>query len=408
MKGTDVIRILASAVAAVLAGCATVGRPPEPSHTTLIADRPHVFSMSCKVPSCNAELNTPEGRARAIGWCRTNHITKLWLESYRHAERVETKLLEEERDAFRAEGFEVCGMITPTRLNDPPANGKSPAPIAVCWSDPKALERLAAESARAAKVFDTIIIDDFLFSWCGDTCARCKAEKEKRGFRDSGMFRREMMKRVVLQSIINPGRKANPRVQFIIKYPCWYQKWTASGYDPVAETEMFGACWIGTETRDANPDPVQGCCLMDAMDRLTGGKCGGGWYDALDCAPEKFVEQARYTILGGARESLVHCYDYLLAKDPGSTPFGEKADRSHACAEAFSREVDELARLAEFLRGAERVRWGWCGDAYGVSCHFYRKNGRSYVAYQNVTGELRTADGHDLEPHGFLLTEVAK
>ena len=32
-------RILASAVAAVLAGCATVGRPPEPSYTTLIAHR---------------------------------------------------------------------------------------------------------------------------------------------------------------------------------------------------------------------------------------------------------------------------------------------------------------------------------------------------------------------------------
>ena len=388
-----------------LAEAKVKARAKDGESKSVIADRPHVFSMSCKVPSCNKELNTKEGRARAIEWFRKNHITKLWLESYRHGERVEAKLLEEERDAFRAAGFAVCGMITPTKLNDPPEGGE--APFVVCWSDPKAQERLAAESARAAKVFDTIIIDDFLFSCCGEKCVRCKAEKETRGFIDWGMFRRQRMNEVA-QSVIAWGRHANPKVHFIIKYPCWYQSWTANGYDPVDETKMFGECWIGTETRDANPDPVQGCCLMEAMDRLTGGKCGGGWYDALDCSPEKFVEQARYTILGGARESLVHCYDYLLAKDPGSTPFGEKADRSHACAEAFSREVDGLAKLAEFLRGAERVRWGWCGQAYGVSYHFYRKDGRLYVAYQNVTGERKTADGHDLEPHGFLLTEASK
>ena len=373
---------------------------------SVIADRPHVFSMSCKVPSCNKELNTKEGRARAIDWCRKNRITKLWLESYRHAERVETKLLEEERDAFRAAGFEVCGMITPTKLNDPPEGGE--APFVVCWSDPKAQERLAAESARAAKVFDTIIIDDFLFSCCGDKCVRCKAEKEKRGLKDWGMFRREQMKEVARGSIIYAGKRANPKAHFIIKYPCWYQDWAKNGYDPVAETRMFGECWIGTETRDANPDPVQGCCLMEAMDRLTGGKCGGGWYDALDCSPEKFVEQARYTILGGARESLVHCYDYLIAKDPGSTPFGEKADRSHACAEAFSREVDGLAKLAESLRGAEREGWKWWDRKCCVSCHYYRKNGCLYAAYQNVTGEPQEAEGHKLAPYGFLFAEVMK
>ena len=368
-----------------------------------LAERPHVFSMSCKVPSCNIELNTQEGRTRAIGWFRRNHITKLWLESYRHGERVETKLLEEERDAFRAAGFDVCGMITPTKLNNPSKGGE--VPFVVCWSDREAVNRLAEESARAAKVFDTIIIDDFLFSSCDDRCVRCKAEKGRRGIRDWGMFRRELMKEVARRSIICPGQKANPKVHFIIKYPCWYQDWAKYGYDPIAGTRMFGETWIGTETRDANPDPVQGFCLMEMMDRLSEGKCGGGWYDALDCSPEKFVEQARYTIMGGARESLVHCYDYLLAKDPGSTPFGEKADRSHACAEAFAREIDGLAKLAEFLCGAERKGWKWWDRTCSVSCHYYKKNGRLYVAYQNVTGKSQKVDGHSLAPHGFLLVE---
>ena len=72
------------------------------------------------------------------------------------------------------------------------------------------------------------------------------------------------------------------------------------------------------------------------MDSITQGRCGGGWYDALDCRPEKFIEQARYTILGGMKESLVHCYDYLLADDPGRTPFGEKAKSPRACADALT------------------------------------------------------------------------
>ncbi len=398
---------------------------------------PHVFSMSCKVTSCGGELATPDGRARAIAWFRTNHVTKLWLESYRHGERVETPILTAERDAFRAAGFDVCGMITPTRLNDPDGGGE--APIVTCWSDKIAQSRLAAESARAAKIFDTIIIDDFLFSSCGDSCARCKAEKDRRGIRDWGFFRRELLKQVALASIINAGQKSNPNVHFIIKYPCWYENWAQRGYDPIVGTRLFGESWIGTETRDANPNPVQGCMLMDAMDRLTDGKCGGGWYDALDCTPEKFVEQARYTILGGARESLVHCYDYLIAADPGKTPFGEKADRSHACAAAFSREVDGLARLAELLRGAERTGWEWQTDGElkhtGVSQHRFRKGGRRYLVCMNTTDAPRTseiADGRrirkilalpddaagrvasgdsdrstlELAPHGLLMVEA--
>ena len=50
----------------------------------------HVFSMSCKVTAVNGDLATAEGREKAIGWWRRNGFTKLWLESYRHGERVPT------------------------------------------------------------------------------------------------------------------------------------------------------------------------------------------------------------------------------------------------------------------------------------------------------------------------------
>jgi hypothetical protein len=42
-----------------------------------------------------------------------------------------------------------------------------------------------------------------------------------------------------------------------------------------------------------------------------GAKCGGGWYDWLGTTEKTYLEQARQTILGGARESMLFCYGGL-------------------------------------------------------------------------------------------------
>ena len=358
----------------------------------------HVFSMSCKVTAVNGELATAAGREKAIAWWRENGFTKLWLETYRHGEYVPTERLVEERDAFRAAGFAVCGMITPTMMNDPAPGAKEPQMV-VCWSDPKARARMRDESARAARVFGTVIIDDFLFSSCGEWCAGCRADKERRGISDWGEYRRALMYEVCEKDILPAAKAANPAAHFIIKYPCWYRNYAKQGYDPVRQAKLFGECWVGTETRDANPEPIQACWIMAWMDELTGGRCGGGWYDALDCTPEKFVEQAYYTILGGARESLVHCYDYVLAADPGRTPFGEKAGNPGACRAAFERAGDELRRLADVVAGAERGPFSMGGN--GVSTHVFLKDGKCYVVRLNTKGEPVAG----LPPHGLELKE---
>ena len=336
----------------------------------------HVFSLSFKVNALNGDLGTTEGRARAMAWMRANQITKVWLESYRHTEQVSEARLVEVRDAFRKEGFAVSGMITPTQLNDDRA-------MVCCWTDPKACARLREEGVKAAKVFDEIILDDFLFTTC--TCGRCKAEQALRGIADVGDFRCVVLQEVCVKDLLEPGRKTNPNVRFIIKYPCWWRNYRKNGYDPVAEAKLFGACWIGTETRDANPDPLQACWIIDWMDRITEGRCGGGWYDPLKIAhPSKFVEQARYTILGGARESLLHCYDYLLADDPGKAAFNESMDGRKACATAFAAESAGLMRLAKTLEGA--VRGPFAMEANKVSRHAFTKDGVRFEAFQNTSG----------------------
>ena len=342
-----------------------------------LAAEAHVFSLSCKVTALNGDFGTVEGRARTVAWCRTNGVAKLWLESYRHAERVPTARLIEVRDAFRKEGLAVSGMITPTQLND----SKS---MVCCWTDPKARARLAEECARAAGVFDEIILDDFLFTDC--RCGRCRAEQKRRGIGDVGEFRCALMQEVCETCILKPGRAANPKVQFIIKYPCWWQRYKSRGYDPVAEAKLFGKCWVGTETRDENPNPLQACWIMDWMDRVTEGRCGGGWYDPLKIAdPSKFVEQARYTILGGARESIVHCYDYLLADDPGKAAFNESMKGRKACAAAFAAESNGLRTLAETLEGATRGPFAM--ETNRVSRHAFTKGTVRYEAFQNTSGK---------------------
>lgn len=349
----------------------------------------HVFSMSCKVTSCNSELSSKYGRKKLIKWCKENHISKIWLESYRHGEIVPTDLLKAERDALLRSGFEVCGLVTPTSLG--PAEKDGHTPIEVCWSNPKARERLNEEIRRAAGLFDVIIIDDFLFTDHYEDCLSCVSDKVERGIDDWEEYRRALLLDVCSEDIVKPAKEVNPSVQVIIKYPCWWQDWEKRGYSPAAQAKLFGKCWIGTETRDANPYPMQSCWIVDHTDKLTDGRCAGGWYDALDCSPDRFLLQAYYTILGGAKESLIHCYDYLLAENPGKTPYGEKSNRAHECASAFEDRSDDLYNLAQVLYGTEVISYNIGED--NVSTHVYKKGEDTLVVkFDANTAKLLSVD----------------
>ena len=89
------------------------------------------------------------------------------------------------------------------------------------------------------------------------------------------------------------------------------------GYDVVRETEDFDRTWVGTETRDYNDGAGAARCStratsswlarpsrrLEVRRRLVRSL----WDDGED-----LVEQARQTILAGARESLLFCYGSLI------------------------------------------------------------------------------------------------
>jgi hypothetical protein len=117
----------------------------------------------------------------------------------------------------------------------------------------------------------------------------------------------------------------------------------------IKQTELFDYTLAGTETRDRNPQ-TQACWYQSWLNDIGNGKCKGGWYDPLSTTPDIYVEQARQTILGGAKESLLHCYDYLDTDNPGiavDSDSGVKYGKEDAS--ALIQEVDGLQQMADLI-----------------------------------------------------------
>jgi hypothetical protein len=134
-------------------------------------------------------------------------------------------------------------------------------------------------------------------------------------------------------------------VKIILKYPQWYDLFHERGYDVDAQTKMYDSIWVGTETRDPDSQrwgrkaQYEAYFIMQWLGGIGGAKCGGGWFDPYGTSPPTYCEQARQTVLAGAREMLLFCYGSLLQKENARNP------------EALLPEIPELFRLARWIQG---------------------------------------------------------
>ena len=84
-----------------------------------------------------------------------------------------------------------------------------------------------------------------------------------------------------------------------------------------AKHDDFDWIWVGTETRDyadkrwGGTPQYEAYFIMRWLGGLGGPKCGGGWYDPYGTTEATYREQARQTVLAGARESMLFCYGSL-------------------------------------------------------------------------------------------------
>jgi two-component sensor histidine kinase len=212
----------------------------------------HRFSVMFDQQDENAYSET--NIVSAIQWCRTNGVTKVYLETFRQGSAVPQAQLTFARDRFRAEGFEVAGGVTTTSFGMGATNQ-----LTGCYTSPDSQNQLSNIFTGAARVFDRVIIDDFLFTTC--TCSKCvhslfnqEFSVGIRSFPSSGgdwaAFRRQLMLKVSNHLILQTAQWANPDVQITLKFPKWYDHYQFRGYDVLKQTEMYPQIWVGTETRD--------------------------------------------------------------------------------------------------------------------------------------------------------------
>ncbi|MHC4743769.1 MAG: hypothetical protein ACYS8Z_17780, partial [Planctomycetota bacterium] len=251
-------------------------------------------------------LGNEGGMNNAIQWCRDTGVTHVFIETFRDNYTAERKTLESARDRFEAEGFEVSGCVTPTRVGKISTGWN----VISCYTNRKTQAEMKRIFEYTASVFDEIMIDDFLFTDC--ECDECKAARGGEFWAD---YRCHLMvNKVSRELILAAGRAVNPDVKMIIKYPQWYDKFHDRGYEVVRQSADYDKIWVGTETRNFE-DPRWGgkvqyeaYFIMRWLGEIGGEKTGGGWFDPFGTTENTYLEQARQTVLADAKEMLLFCY----------------------------------------------------------------------------------------------------
>jgi hypothetical protein len=281
-------------------------------------------------------ISDQEGLEKAVDWCKRTAVTHVYVESFRGGYTAERSALERAKETFLEAGIEVSGCVTTVHVGKKSTGWD----LIDCYTDIPTQEHLQQIFEYTASIFNEIMIDDFLFTDC--ECEECKAAKGDKSWVE---YRSDLMVQVSRERILKPARAKNPNVKIIIKYPQWYDNFHNRGYEVVRQTHDFDKIWIGTETRDPDSErwgrkaQYEAYFIMRWLGAIGGEKTGGGWFDPYGTSPPTYVEQARQTVLGDAKEALLFCYGSLLE------------NTGPANVEKLRTEIPALFELAEIVRG---------------------------------------------------------
>jgi hypothetical protein len=275
-------------------------------------------------------------RTKAWQTIRRMGLTKLYIEVYRGGHVVSPEHLIFVRDWLRDKGIEVVGGIATVPGGDFGVRQKGPLGW-FNWQNVKTQRDLEQVIRRAAGIFDTFIVDDFLCT--GDLSAESRAAK---GDRSWGEYRRALMTEMAQSVLVAPAKEVNPSITMIVKYPQWYDRFHLFGYDTQTLPQIFDQVWVGTETRGRNTQrygfvqPYEGFVNYRWLVGIAGDKIGGAWFDHGDCQEYDFLDQAYTSVLAGARELVFFNFNNVM--------------QGHLDHEKVIAEFDRLADLAGFVR----------------------------------------------------------
>lgn len=261
-----------------------------------------------------AEASDQKIREDTEQYLRLLPLKKVYVENHRGLTDVPVNRLTEIKGILEEYGLAVSGGITSTVLVD---GIQKPAYFdTFCYTDPRHREEYLRIVREAAEAFDEIILDDYFFSSC--RCEMCIAAKGKRSWKN---FRQEQMQHFS-KEIVEEAKRVNPRMHFVIKYPNWHESYHATGYNPMLQKEIFDGIYTGTETRDPvfSAQHLQRWASygnMRLLENAAPGQNGGGWIDPFGSEDDAnvFLEQAEFTLLGGARELTMFNFPVMLKYD---------------------------------------------------------------------------------------------
>lgn len=242
------------------------------------------------------------------------HLDKVYIENHRGKVDIPPKRLREVKELFEKNGVETSGGITSTQFV---GGVRKPSYFdTFCYTDPAHRAEYRRIVSELAGVFDEIILDDFFFTAC--RCEMCIAAKGKRSWSE---YRLNMMEEFS-HEIVSLARSVNPKMNFIIKYPNWFESFQETGYNPGKQKDIFDMVYTGTETRGPIYDPQHlqryaSYSLIRLMENTAPGRNGGGWIDLGGSSDNlnTYLEQADLTMYAKAKELMLFNFSSMVGSN---------------------------------------------------------------------------------------------
>ena len=239
------------------------------------------------------------------------HLDKVYLENHRSVVDIPVEKMRRVKKLFNDNGIETSGGITSTVLVD---GKRKPALFdSFCYTDPAHRQKYLQIVKELASVFDEIILDDFFFTAC--RCEMCIEAKGKMTWKD---YRLQLMEDFS-KEIVALAKSVNPNVNFIIKYPNWYESYQETGYNPGKQKDIFDMVYAGTETREPfycaqHLQRYESYSIIRLFENTAPGRNGGGWIDPWGSWDNinHFLEQADLTFYAKAKEIMLFNFTHLL------------------------------------------------------------------------------------------------
>ncbi len=258
---------------------------------------------------------------------------KVYLEGSSEKE-VDIALMKKVADRFRSMGVKVSGSMVAVGRRGPSVYNNE--------DDMATLERRMRALAR---VFDNIILDDWLFTTATDE----KSVKE-RGNQSWADYRTRLILEQSKKHIIDAAKEVNPNAKVIIKYPNWYEGHRENGYDVYLETMQFDNMAVGIETRnrmthDQHIPIYSGYIFQKWFASVDPKKWVGAWLDNYDMKGDDndYVAQVWQAVLAETPEVILWCAGQLYPDVPSSDVYPH-----------FCEMLPEFDKVAGLLNGPSR------------------------------------------------------